>query len=61
MSQHTKTYTVPETSAILGIAQSTLYEQVREGRAGHLHPIRLGRTTRFPKNVIDSLAAPEVA
>lgn len=59
--QSTKTYTVPETSAILGVPQSTLYEQVREGRAGHLHPIRVGRTTRFPKNIIDSLAAPEVA
>ena len=59
--ESTKTYTVPETSAILGVAKSTLYEMVREQRAGHLHPIRVGRTVRFPKNVIDALAAPEVA
>lgn len=56
-----RTYTVAEVSAILGIAQSTIYEMVRESRAGHLYPIRVGRAVRFPKNVIDNLAAPEVA
>lgn len=50
------TYSVPETAALLGFATSTLYQQVREGRADHLKPIRLGTKTRFPKSHIDRLA-----
>ena len=61
MSEHNKTYSAAETAAILGIAKSTITTAVRENRAGHLHAIRVGKALRFPKNVIDALAVPEVA
>ena len=50
-----RTYSAAETAAILGIGKSTLTDHVREGTADHLHPIRVGRTIRFPMNVIDGL------
>ena len=55
-----RTYTVAETAQILGIGTSTLHEHVRKGTADHLHPVRVGKTTRFPKSTIDKIA-PEVA
>lgn len=58
---NTRTYSAAETSQILGIAKSTITTAVRENRAPHLHAIRVGKALRFPKNVIDELAAPEVA
>ncbi|MHC2848810.1 excisionase family DNA binding protein [Corynebacterium mucifaciens] len=52
-----RTYSVREAAAILGIGKSTLHDHVRAGTADHLHPIRLGTVTRFPKATIDALAA----
>lgn len=52
-----RTYSAAETAAILGIGKSTLHDHVRAGTANHLHPIKLGRATRFPKTTIDKLAA----
>lgn len=51
-----RTYSAAETAAILGIGKSTLHDHVRAGTANHLHPIKLGRATRFPKATIDKLA-----
>ena len=51
-----RTYSAAETAAILGIGKSTLHDHVRAGTANHLHPIKLGRATRFPKATIDALA-----
>lgn len=51
-----RTYSLAETAAILGFGRSTLQDHVRNGSAGHLHPVKLGRTTRFPKATIDALA-----
>lgn len=51
-----RTYSAAETAAILGIGKSTLHDHVRAGTAKHLHPIKLGRATRFPKATIDALA-----
>lgn len=51
-----RTYSVAETAAILGIGKSTLHDHVRAGTADHLHPVRVGSTLRFPKNIIDNLA-----
>lgn len=56
-----RTYTVPEVAELLGIKLSTLYQQVREGRAGHLRPIRVGTVTRFPRTHIDRLLEGEAA
>lgn len=51
-----RTYSAAETAAILGIGKSTLHDHVRAGTANHLHPIRVGTVTRFPKTTIDKLA-----
>lgn len=51
-----RTYSAAETAAILGIGKSTLHDHVRAGTANHLHPIRVGTVTRFPKATIDKLA-----
>lgn len=59
-SVRARTYTVAETAQILGIGKSTLHEHVRNGTVDHLHPVRVGKTTRFPKITIDEIA-PEVA
>lgn len=50
-----RTYSAAETAAILGIGKATLTDHVRAGTAGHLNPIRVGRTLRFPKATIDGL------
>lgn len=50
-------YTLPETAEILGMSKSTLYKQSAQGRLNpELGAIRTGRTTRFPRRVIDRLA-----
>ena len=51
-----RTYSSAEAAAILGIGKSTLTRHVSEGTADHLHPVRVGSTLRFPKNIIDNLA-----
>ena len=51
-----RTYSAAETAAILGIGKSTLHDHVRAGKVDHLHPIRVGTVTRFPKATIDALA-----
>lgn len=51
-----RTYSLAETAKILGFGRSTLQDHVRKGSAGHLHPVKLGRSTRFPKATIDALA-----
>ena len=55
------TYTVTEVADLLGVARSTLYEQVARGRADDLRPIRVGRTTRFPRAHIDRLLEGDAA
>lgn len=50
-----KVYTVEEVSIILGIPTSTLYERVREGRAGNLGALP-GKPVRFSRRVIDAVA-----
>lgn len=52
-----RTYSAAETAQILGIGKSTLHDHVRAGTANHLHPVKVGRATRFPMSVIDALAA----
>lgn len=54
-SNESKTYTVSEAARILGIPESTLYRQLRDGNADHLRPIRVG-VWRLPRRVIDALA-----
>lgn len=51
-----RTYSAAETAQILGIGKSTLHDHVRAGTADHLHPVTVGRATRFPMSVIDALA-----
>lgn len=51
----TRTYTARETAQLLGIGHSTLTQAVREGRADHLEPIRVGETMRFPRRLIDQI------
>lgn len=49
-------YTIPEVAALSGIAESTLYQQSREGRLDpQLRAIRTGTKTVFPRAVIDRL------
>lgn len=51
-----RTYTAAEVAEITGISKSTICKWVREGKADHLHPIKLGHALRFPRTVIDTLA-----
>lgn len=55
------TYSVVETAALLGFKRSTLYDNIKSGRADDLRPIRVGNTTRFPKAHIDRLLAGDAA
>ena len=50
-----RTYSVAEAAAILGVGKSTLHDHVRAGTVDHLHPVKVGTVTRFPKSVIDGL------
>ena len=54
-----RTMTVPQVAEALGIPKSTLYQAIRENRADHLHPIRIGNTTRIPTSVVDRLTNPK--
>ena len=54
-----RTMTVPQAAEALGIPASTLYQAIRENRAAHLHPIRIGNTTRIPTSVVDRLTNPK--
>lgn len=58
----TKFYTLREVAQILGIPQSTLYEQSHKGRLPKwMGAIRIGSSTRFPKAVIDAAAEGKVS
>ena len=59
--KHSRTYSVPETAQLIGISKSALYEWVKTGKAGHLHPITIGNRTVFPRTIIDQLTQPEDA
>ena len=57
----TQAYSVQEVAALLGIAPSTLYDHVRADKVDHLHPVRVGNRTVFPKKIIDALLDPAVS
>lgn len=50
-----RTYSAAEAAAILGVGKSTLCRAVREGRAEEYRAIRIGRTVRFPRYIIDEM------
>lgn len=50
-----KTYTIKEAAAVLGLSESTLYQQVRTGKADDLKPFRLGGW-RIPRRTVDAKA-----
>lgn len=50
-----KTYTVREAAEVLGMKESTLYEQLRKGKAEGLKPFRLGGW-RIPRRTVDAKA-----
>lgn len=57
-SKQARTYSVPETSEILGVSTRSLYRHVANGTAEHLHPITVGDRVVFPRRVIDALTEP---
>lgn len=60
-SKKARTYSVAETSEILGVSTRSLYRHVKNGTAAHLHPITVGDRVVFPRRVIDSLVEPAVS
>ncbi|CQD13335.1 helix-turn-helix domain-containing protein [Corynebacterium striatum] len=60
-SKKARTYSVAETSEILGVSTRSLYRHVKSGAAAHLHPITVGDRVVFPRRVIDSLVEPAVS
>lgn len=58
-----KTFTVKETAALLGVGKSTLYDAVAAGTVDPaLRMIRIGNVTRFSrKSVYDFLGEDEAA
>lgn len=60
-SKQARTYSVAETSEILGVSARSLYRHVANGTADHLHPITVGNRVAFPRRVIDSLVEPAVS
>ncbi|MFS0501454.1 helix-turn-helix domain-containing protein [Corynebacterium striatum] len=60
-SKKTRTYSVAETSEILGVSARSLYRHVKSGKAAHLHPITVGDRVVFPCRVIDALVGPAVS
>lgn len=60
-SKQARTYSVAETSEILGVSTRTLYRHVAQGKVDHLHPITVGARVVFPRRVIDSLVEPAVS
>lgn len=57
-SKKARTYSVPETSEILGVSTRSLYRHVKSGAAAHLRPITVGDRVVFPRRVIDALTEP---
>lgn len=60
-SKKARTYSVAETSEILGVSTRSLYRHVKSGAAAHLRPITVGDRVVFPRRVIDSLVEPAVS
>ncbi|WP_367317317.1 helix-turn-helix domain-containing protein [Corynebacterium accolens] len=60
-SKQARTYSVAETSEILGVSTRSLYRHVKSGAAAHLRPITVGDRVVFPRRVIDSLVEPVVS
>ncbi|MBD0852684.1 hypothetical protein CU043_02595 [Corynebacterium striatum] len=60
-SKKARTYSVAETSEILGVSTRSLYRHVKSGAAAHLHPITVGDRVVFPRRAIDSLVEPAVS
>lgn len=60
-SKKARTYSVAETSEILGVSTRSLYRHVKSGKAAHLHPITVGDRVVFPRRVIDALVEPAVS
>ena len=52
------TYRVEEVAKLLGIARSTVYQQINEGK---IHSLKFGRARRIPCAVIDQMLAPDSA
>lgn len=52
------TYRVEEVAQLLGIARSTVYQQINEGK---LHSLKFGRARRIPRAVIDQMLAAKPA
>lgn len=52
------TYRVEEVAALLGIARSTVYQQINEGK---IQTLKFGRARRIPCAVIDRMLAPDAA
>lgn len=48
------TYRVEEAAKLLGIARSTVYQQINEGK---IHSLKFGRARRIPCAVIDRMLA----
>ena len=60
-SKQARTYSVAETSEILGVSTRSLYRHVKSGAAAHLRPITVGDRVVFPRRVIDALVEPVVS
>lgn len=60
-SKKARTYSVAETSEILGVSARSLYRHVANGTVEHLRPITVGDRVVFPRRVIDSLVEPAVS
>ncbi len=52
------TYRVEEAAQKLGIARSTVYQQINEGK---IHSLKFGRARRIPCAVIDQMLAAKPA
>ncbi|ERS41858.1 MULTISPECIES: helix-turn-helix domain-containing protein [Corynebacterium] len=57
-NKQARTYSVAETSEILGVSTRSLYRHVKSGAAAHLRPITVGDRVVFPRRVIDALVEP---
>lgn len=58
---HCRTYSAAETARILGVGRTTIFDNAHAGKLEHLRPLWVGTRLRFPKDVIDRVAAGEVA
>ncbi|AKF28227.1 hypothetical protein YH66_12065 [[Brevibacterium] flavum] len=50
-----KTYTVKEAAEVLGVGESTLYDQLIKGKLDDLKPFRIGGW-RIPRRTVDAKA-----